>query len=53
MVAEHGHAKNILTLLEHDVDLTLRDTNGMTAIDLAEKNGHLKCVMVLKEAAGK
>ncbi|CAG9859264.1 unnamed protein product [Phyllotreta striolata] len=51
LAAEHGHVQNILILLQHDGDISIRDINGMTAIDLAEKNRHAKCVMVLKEAA--
>ncbi|CAG9839995.1 unnamed protein product [Diabrotica balteata] len=53
LAAEHGHVKNILSLLQHNADLSIRDSKGMTGIDLAEKCGHVKCVMVLKEASGK
>lgn len=33
--------------------MLLRDSNGMTACDLADKAGHVDCTAVLKEAAGK
>lgn len=51
--AEHGHTKNVLTLLQHNADISLRDSSGMTAIDLADKCAHVKCVEILKNAAGK
>lgn len=40
-------------LLEHDANLLIRDSNGMTAVDLADKCGHVKCVEILKDAASK
>lgn len=33
--------------------MLLRDSNGMTAADLADKGGHIKCTELLKEAFGK
>lgn len=32
--------------------MLLRDSNGMTASDLADKAGHTGCMTLLKEAAG-
>ncbi|KAF5301002.1 hypothetical protein FQR65_LT08985 [Abscondita terminalis] len=49
--AEHGHVSNINVLLQHNANMLLRDTNGMTASDLADKAGHVKCMNVLKDAA--
>ena len=51
--AEHGHNSNVTILLQHDSDINIRDANEMTALNLAEKSGHVKCVALLKEAAGK
>ncbi|KAG5871199.1 hypothetical protein JTB14_025099 [Gonioctena quinquepunctata] len=50
LAAEHGHSKNLSMLLQHGANLLLRDSNGMTASDLADKCGHSKCVLILKEA---
>ncbi|KAJ8980099.1 hypothetical protein NQ317_008560 [Molorchus minor] len=49
--AEHGHSANVTVLLQHNANIFLKDINGMTAIDLAEKCGHSKCASILKEAA--
>lgn len=38
--------------MEAGACLTLKDINGLTALDLAERNGHETCVNLLKEAAG-
>lgn len=53
MAAEHGHTSNVSILLQHNADISARDSNGMTPIDLADKCAHVKCVMILKNAAGK
>ena len=50
--AEHGHESNIKILLSADASFTLRDINGLTALDLADRNGHETCVTILKAAAG-
>lgn len=52
LAAEHGHSVNIKLLLQHEANITLRDSNGMTSIDFANKCGHLTCVLILKEAVG-
>ncbi|XP_049820088.1 leucine-rich repeat serine/threonine-protein kinase 1 isoform X2 [Aethina tumida] len=49
--AEHGHCSNISMLLEHNANLLMRDSNGLTAADLADKCGHSKAVDLLKNAA--
>ncbi|KAJ8942684.1 hypothetical protein NQ314_010008 [Rhamnusium bicolor] len=49
--AEHGHSGNISVLLQHNSNILLRDSNGMTPSDLAEKCGHSKCVAILKDAS--
>lgn len=51
--AEHGHNGNVSILLEHDSNIHIRDANEMTPLNLAEKGGHVKCVKLLKDAAGK
>lgn len=33
--------------------MLIRDANGMTAFDIADKCGHNGCMALLKEAAGK
>ncbi|XP_018323262.1 leucine-rich repeat serine/threonine-protein kinase 1 isoform X2 [Agrilus planipennis] len=49
--AEHGHCSNVSVLLQHDANMLIRDSNGMTASDLADKARHTRCMMLLKEAA--
>lgn len=51
--AEHGHIGNVSVLLEHNSNIHTRDTNEMIPLHLAEKGGHIKCVKLLKDAAGK
>lgn len=53
MGAEHGHTSNVLVLLQHSADISMRDSNGMTPVDLADKCAHVKCVTILKNAAGR
>lgn len=43
---------NIRKLLAAGASFTLRDINGLTALDLADRNGHENCVNILKEVAG-
>ncbi|CAH1175605.1 unnamed protein product [Phaedon cochleariae] len=50
LASEHGHCRNISTLLQYNANLLLGDCNGMTATDLADKGGHMDCVSLLKEA---
>ncbi|CAH0558750.1 unnamed protein product [Brassicogethes aeneus] len=49
--SEHGHGSNIQILLENNANILMRDSNGMTASDLADKCGHIKSVEILKKAA--
>ncbi|XP_075215251.1 leucine-rich repeat kinase [Lycorma delicatula] len=49
--SEHGFVGNVMLLLAHCADLVARDSNGMTALDIAEKGEHAECMQVLKQAA--
>ncbi len=40
----------IPVLLEHGAETSLRDKDGLTPKELAEKNGHLRCVLELQNA---
>jgi ankyrin repeat protein len=51
--SEHGHEQNVVALINASASFTAKDTNGLTALDLADRNGHENCVKILKEAAGK
>lgn len=51
--AEHGHESNVNVLLQHGASMVTRDSNGMTPSDVADKAGHVNCINLLKEAAGK
>lgn len=51
VAAEHGHAHNARILAQAGANLLLRDQMGLTALDLAEKGHHEKCVQVLREMA--
>lgn len=50
--AEYGHAQNVDVLLAFGASHVVRDSNGFTALDLAEKSGHTVIVEMLKKAAG-
>lgn len=50
--AEHGHEENVQLLLEFNASMFVRDSNGMTAYDIADKCGHEGCMTILKGAAG-
>lgn len=50
---EHGHSGNIENLLEYNVDLLVRDNNGLTPLDIAETNEDNVCIKLLKNAAEK
>lgn len=51
--AELGYTSNVKTLLEAQAAFTIKDMNGLTAQDLASRNGHDECVKILKDAIGK
>ena len=51
--AELGYQTNVKTLLDAQASFTIRDANGLTAQDLAARNGHEDCVKLLKGAIGK
>lgn len=48
----HGHLQNVEILLAAGASHTLRDSNGSTAFDLAEKSGHEPIMQILKKSAG-
>lgn len=52
MAAEHGYKNNVIILLQQGASMLVRDVNGMTPSDLADKAGHNDCISILKEAAG-
>ncbi|XP_012258936.2 leucine-rich repeat serine/threonine-protein kinase 1 [Athalia rosae] len=49
--AEHGHVSNIEKLLEYDADLSIKDSNGLEPLDIAEKSEHTTCISLLKLSA--
>ncbi|KAL1122208.1 hypothetical protein AAG570_003613 [Ranatra chinensis] len=49
--AEHGFSDNVELLVQHGADLMAKDANGFTALDIAEKCDHSKCMEILKQAA--
>lgn len=51
--AEHGNQANVEKLLDYKVDLTVRDKNGLTPLEIAEKNRHARCVELLRDAVEK
>ncbi|XP_058798844.1 leucine-rich repeat serine/threonine-protein kinase 1 [Phymastichus coffea] len=48
--AEHGHSSNIETLLKYSCNLMVMDSNGMTALQLCEKNNNIRCCEILRHA---
>ncbi|XP_063987510.1 leucine-rich repeat serine/threonine-protein kinase 1 [Diachasmimorpha longicaudata] len=50
---DHGHSENISKLLEHHVDLAVRDSNGLTPEDIAAKNNDKQSISLLVEASEK
>ena len=46
IAAEHGHEENVRELIQAGASLLLRDHLGLTAMDLAEKGRHDKCMAV-------
>lgn len=51
--AECGYYNNIKVLLQHNADFLIKDANGLTALEIAEKCGQVKCTELIKDAAGK
>lgn len=51
--AEHGHQGNVRELLDVGASFLLKDINGLTSLDLADRGGHEDCVHMLKDAAGR
>jgi ankyrin repeat protein len=41
----------IASLLERGADINLRDKDGKTALEVAQSNGHMRCVVELQQAA--
>lgn len=52
LCSELGYTTNVQTLLSAQASFTIQDANGMTAIDLARRNGHEECVKCLQDAFG-
>lgn len=51
--AEHGHVSNVERLLEFNADLAIKDSQGLTPLDIAEKSEHSSCIDMLKLYAEK
>lgn len=51
--AEHGHASNVRVLLDAGASYLVKDANGLTPLDLADRGGQHECVQRLRDAAGK
>lgn len=47
LAAAYGHLTTIKLLLKEGSDLTVKDSEGRTPVDLAKKNGHDECVSFL------
>lgn len=52
VASEYGHDQNVNVLLAAGASHIVRDSNGFTAFDLAEKSGHSSVMEMLKRAAG-
>lgn len=52
MSVAHGHSGNVECLLEFGANFTDKDISGMTALDIAEREGNIKCINLLKNASG-
>lgn len=50
--AHIGCPKNIQTLLNHNANLILQDSNGFTALDIAVSAENVVCSKLLKDASG-
>jgi len=44
-----GSIETVKTLVDHGADVTLKDNQGSTAEDHAEKNDHMEIVELLKK----
>jgi ankyrin repeat protein len=53
LCAELGYQANVETLLNAQASFTSKDTNELTALDLARRNGHEDCVKSLQQAVGR
>ena len=51
--AEQGHVEICRTLIEHDADLTSKDSQGRTALDIAKSKEHAAVVQILQQAGNK
>lgn len=47
--AAEGHVDVVKALLQHDADPSLRDTDGDSARDFAQRNGHTRVVRLLQQ----
>lgn len=52
LCAELGYLSNVATLLEAQASFTIKDSNGLTALDLATRNGHEDCIKALQAVVG-
>ena len=50
--ARNGRSEAITTLLQHGARWTMRDLQGLTAFDWAERNGNVACKTLLQAAGG-
>lgn len=51
--ADHGHSTNIEKLLEYSSNLQVKDSSGMTALNICERDESVTCIEILKKAAEK
>lgn len=51
VAAELGNASTVRLLLEYGADILARDSEGLTATDVAERAGHSQVVDILRSAA--
>ncbi|XP_066246944.1 leucine-rich repeat serine/threonine-protein kinase 1 isoform X1 [Euwallacea similis] len=49
--AEYGYCNNIKILLQHNADLQIKDGNGLSALDVAEKYSQDRCGELIKDAS--
>lgn len=53
LCAELGYLTNVQTLLDAHASFTIRDLNGLYALDVASRHGHDECVKAIQSAMGK
>lgn len=53
LCAELGYLSNVQILLDAQASFTIRDLNGLYAIDVAARHGHEDCVKAVQSAIGK